>query len=165
MRHCCEAIAICPTSLEMRPCMCTGRRVSARFGLDALIVVLRHPWSLLCTVLLTRLERNCIQHRSPSQPCRLLQRPCTTRARTLTPQRGGSLPGLEARQALHGTSENADGPAGSRPWTLPHSSLWRWMRSHDSTSCIPTRGELDGEFEELPDTSVSRRRKELLIFI
>ena len=110
MRHCCEAIAICPTSLEMRPCMCTGRRVSARFGLDALIVVLRHPWSLLCTVLLTRLERHCIQHRSPSQPCRLLQRPCTTRARTLTPQRGGSLPGLEARRALHRASKHATDP-------------------------------------------------------
>ena len=31
MRHCCEATAICPTSLEVRPCMRSGRRVTAPF--------------------------------------------------------------------------------------------------------------------------------------
>ena len=98
-------------------CVMTGVRVHSSI-LHTPIAVRCHRWPLLCITLLTRLGCHCIQHRSPSQPCRLLQRPCATRARTLTSRRSSSLPGLEARRILYGTSEHADGPAGNRPGTL-----------------------------------------------
>ena len=37
MRHCCEAATICPTSLELQPCMCSGRCASVPPGLHTLI--------------------------------------------------------------------------------------------------------------------------------
>ena len=37
------------------------------------------------------------------------------------------------------------------------------MEAMQTQTCIPTRGELDGEPGELPDASLPSRRKELLI--
>ena len=120
-----EAVTICLTSPKLRPCIRKSRCASALPPCTRSSQYTVTPGRSSASLPWLRLGCRCIQHRSLSRLCHLVQRPCATRARTLTARRGGSLPGLEARQTLHGTSEHADGPAGSRPGTLPRSSLWR----------------------------------------
>ena len=106
-----EATATCLTSLELRPCMRSGRCASAppsrtRSSRHSVIPG-RSSVSLLNSVSSVTAS-STDRPRGPVHP--LYRAPCVTHARTPTPQRGGSLPGLEARQALHRASKHATDP-------------------------------------------------------
>ena len=171
MCHCCETTTIYPTSLEMQPCTCSGKCECTPRSAHALRSTLSSLAALLYPFL-AHLERHCIQHRSLSRLCRLVQRPCAPPLQGLlcspcshTRLKEQLTAGPRSQQTLHGTSEHADGPAGSRPGALRLAHPCGTGRVH--TAAPPAAGPegTNGELKELSDTSVPRRRKELLIFI
>ena len=168
MHHSCEATAICPTSLEMRPCTCSDKYVSARLGLDALIAAHCHPWPLLCI--------------TPLAPSRALLHPALIALAALllgaaalcTPSTGPSVWPVLAHtleRAVHCRASRPDGRCMGPPSTLTD------PQAADQRPCallIPValdvltrqraynraRVELLREPEELPNTSVSNREEE-----
>ncbi|ESU42305.1 Chromosome segregation ATPase [Giardia duodenalis] len=93
-----ETAPICPTSLKMWPCMCSGRRASAHPSLYTPIAALHHPWPLLCITPLA-------QSRVSLHPAPIAFAALSLGATTLcTPSTGPPVQPVLARQQLAGAT-------------------------------------------------------------